>query len=184
MDKTELLNRILEVYEPYYDITRHEGEGFLKASADFHEHQQGFILVRKAEMWSADRHEYCFIYSVPKLTRDIFDKCVLEAKAMGEEKVDPIPGHMRSSVVAMFLCDEAEPEAVAALKKYRFTKNFKFSLNGWMEMHTALAALVDDSFEANAAGRSNAKFLHDLVHPEVVKKRSGGLFKFLGHMLG
>lgn len=183
MTREELINRILETYEPYYDITLCEGDGYLKATADFHEEQHGFILVRRAEMWSAGRHEYCFIYSAPRFTTDVFKECVEKTRNLGEEKVDPAPGHMSSSIVAVFICDEADPEAVKALKKYRFTKNFKFSFNGWMEVHTALAALSDDIFEANAAGRANADFLKSLVHPKQRKKK-GSIFKILGGMLG
>lgn len=184
MERAEFINRILKCYEPYYDIDLidlSEKDGYLKATADFHEQQHGFVLVRRAKMWSASRHEYCFIYSVPRLTLSVFSECVENAKTLGQKKVDPIPGHMCSNVVALFVCDEADPEAVKALKKYRYIKNFNFSFNGWMEMHTALASLSDDIFESNVAGKASAHFLKSLIHP-MQKKRRSGLCKIISNI--
>ena len=47
---------------PCYDIVRIEEQGNpLAVKAAFHEHGTGYLLVKKAELWTADRHEYLWI---------------------------------------------------------------------------------------------------------------------------
>lgn len=168
--RDSLLEKILDHYSSCYDITRPgEEELPLVATADFHEQQTGYVLIRKAEMWSADRHEYAFFYSVPKLTVDIFNELIAKTRALGEPKVNPESGHMSSNIVAIFLCDSADEAAVKALRKYHYRKSFRFSFLGWMELHTALVDLSSGEAFSNGAGRNNAKFLRSLLKSRAKK---------------
>lgn len=158
MTRSDLLEKILAAYAHCYDITRCEGEP-LVARAEFHERQSGYMLVRRAEMWSADRHEFAFFFSVPTLDLETFEACVARTRELGEPLVSPKAGHMCTSLVAVFLCDEASAEAVRALRKFRYSKSFRLSLNGWLELQTAAAVLPNCEAFSNAAGRKVAKFL-------------------------
>jgi hypothetical protein len=180
LNREALLERVLDIYSPYYDIQRcEEADTPMVAQAAFHEHGTGYILIRKAEMWSADRHEYVYFFSVPHLTLELYERCVEQARQLGMERIHPAPGHMCSYVVAMFFCDSADEDAVKALKKCRIRKSFQFSLHGWMELHTALVELGKDSVAANPAGRNTAKFLKSVLHPKVkhrfLKMKSKGV---------
>lgn len=178
LTRETLLERMLTAYGPYYDIQRkQETDAPLVATAVFHEHGVGYVLIRKAEMWSADRHEYVYIYSVPHLTGKVCQRCLEQARKLGMEQIDPQPGHMSSYIVAVFFCDSAEDDAVEMIKKCRVRKSFQFSLRGWMEVHTALVELGKDSVTANPAGRNTAKFLKSVLHPKVKQRLSGLLRK-------
>lgn len=171
LTRETLLARLLKAYATYYDIEcRDEKDAPLVATAAFHEHDSGYVLLRKVEMWSADRHEYVYIFSVPHLTKELYEHCLAQARALGEPKIDPVNGHMSSFIVVEFLCDSADHDAVTALKKCRIRKSFQFSLKGWMEVHTALVELGKDSIIANPAGRNTAKFLKNVLHPTVKRK--------------
>ncbi|MDD6347553.1 MAG: hypothetical protein PUA52_06070 [Lachnospiraceae bacterium] len=171
LSREELQEKLLRVYSRWYDIDRCEAsEEPLFATAEFHEHQTGFALVRKAEMWSADRHEYTYFFSMPELTPEIFEACMEKAKTLGLAKIDPESGHMCSYIAAVFLCDSADPEAVRALKRYRCRKSFQFSLKGWMEIHAAMMERGKDSIVANGDGRNTAKFLKNMLQKKPGKK--------------
>jgi hypothetical protein len=67
--------------------------------------------------------------------------------------------HMCTRLVALFLYDDAEEEALKRIRKCKIYHSFQFSLKGWMEMHTAGVNLTDDSVVSNRYGRETAKFL-------------------------
>ena len=170
--RDDVLNRILRVYVSSYDITKREFEGDpLVVTADFHEHQSGFILIRKAEMWSADRHEYAYIYSVPRLTLEVFNECVKRTRELGEPKIDSSFGHMCTNLVSIFLADEADEDALKALRKYKFRKSFRFTINGWTEGHAALVSVKDGIIAANGAGRDYVNFFQYLLGLKKPKQR-------------
>jgi hypothetical protein len=76
----------------------------------------------------------------------------------------------------VILCDTADEDAVETVKRYRHRKSFQFSLQGWMEVHTALVELGKDSVVSNPDGRQTAKFLKSVLHPP---KQGGLLHKLL-----
>ena len=162
--REDYVEKLLSAYSQWYDITRMPAEEApLAACAEYHEHQTGYMLVRKAEMWSADRHEYVYIFTLPHLSAENFRSCMEEALRRGLEKVDPVPGHMCSGIVGVFICGSADAEAVKLLKKYRWRKSFQFSLRGWAEAHTALALTGESAVASNAAGRNTAGLLKKLL---------------------
>ncbi|MBQ7536265.1 MAG: hypothetical protein IJT43_11695 [Stomatobaculum sp.] len=164
ISRGDCLEKILSAYSQWYDIDRMSGEDApFAAYAEFHEHQSGYMLVRKAEMWSADRHEYVYFFTMPHLTAEGFRSGMEEVLRRGLEKVDPVPGHMCSGIVGIFICDSADEEAVKLLKKYRWRKSFQFSLRGWAEAHTALALTGEGAVVSNAAGRNTAGLLKKLL---------------------
>lgn len=178
-NREEVLSRLLNAYSTWYDLTRcNEGDAPMVASGVFHETGTSYILSKKAKMWSAKRNEYIYFFSMPHLTLPLFEECVAKARALGEPQIVPDPEHMSSYIVAEFLCDTADEDAVLALKQYRHRKSFQFSLQGWMEVHTALAELGKDSVVSNPDGRQTAKFLKNVLHPPA--RRQGllrGLFR-------
>ena len=71
MERSELLEKVIQGYAPYYDIERTEDEqDLLRATAAYHEHGSGYLLSKKAVLYTADKHEYVWFFSVPGLTKD------------------------------------------------------------------------------------------------------------------
>ena len=175
-----MLEKILTYYANWYDITRcPEEEAPMVASAAFHEHGTAYMISKKAEMWSADRHEYAYFFSLPELTAEEYERCFQKAYALGEPLVDPDKeGHMNTNLVFLFLADHVQEEAALQLKKCRVRKNFQFGLKGWMEVHVAAVDVSTETVYANGAGRNVKAYLERTLHPP---KRRGGL---LGKLTG
>jgi hypothetical protein len=174
---TQFSNQLINAYSRWYDITRcDQSDAPLLASAVFHEHGSSYIISKKAKMWEINRNEYLYLFSTPHLTQALAEECIAKARALGEPLVQPGKDHMSSYVVAVILCDTADEDAVETVKRYRHRKSFQFSLQGWMEVHTALVELGKDSVVSNPDGRQTAKFLKSVLHPP---KQGGLLHKLL-----
>ena len=63
------------------------------------------MLVKKAKLWDADSNEYVYIFSVPELTKELYERCKAYAYEEGMKLIDPKPGHMYSYITPVFICD-------------------------------------------------------------------------------
>lgn len=172
MERTELLDKVLDRYSTWYDVSRcEEDELPLAATAAYHEHTSGFAVSKKVEMWSADRHEYAWFFSLSKLTAENYETCYMQALAAGEKLVDPKPGHMSTNIVIVFLCDSVDDDARQKLEACRLRKNFQFSFRGWMEVQTCAVDLEETVVYANKAGLGTQQFLDKFLHPQAKKRK-------------
>ena len=124
-------------------------------------------------MWSADADEYVYVFRVAHLTEEIADASIKYAYDMGMPLIDLDHvsikhQHMRTHLVALFICDTADMAAIKKIKKCKIYKSFQFSLKGWMEMHTDLLTLSDSKVYCNRYGTETAKFLK--IHVEHYNK--------------
>ena len=184
IERREVLDKILLGYERSYNISEIEDPQTdlpLVATADLHVSESGFVLVRKAQMWSTNSNEFVYIFSVDKLEEDLCRKAIEYAYEKGLEKIDleHTKDHMCSRIVALFLCDRAEPDAVKCIQKCRLYKSFQFSLKGWAEVHTVVCDLENEVVESNRYGRETAEYLRSLLYPQPEKKnkRKWGILK-------
>ena len=102
---------------------------------------------------------YYYIFNVPNLTADIYKECTEYAHIRGMGKIIPGPEHMCSYITTVFICDSADASAISRLRRCRIHKDFRFSLYGWMDMHTAAVIVNDGKVVTNFSGRDNAKNL-------------------------
>ncbi len=165
MTGKETLERLLQSLRTYYNIeTPEPKQDYLIARCDYFERNEKYVLSRKANLWSAEGEEFLYLFDVPHLTREIYEQCRQWACEDGMGRLNIRPDHMCSYITALVICDSCEDAALAALKKSRFHKSFHFSLRGWMDYRAALVCAGDDRVEANAAGRSTAKFLKKVLY--------------------
>ena len=165
MERAQFLEKLLRGYSAYYDVTQMEPDKApMVATAFFHMTSAKYMLFKEAEIWAVNCNEYIYVFDVPVLTAEVFEKCVAMACEDGIPRVQPDKNHMSSYVDAVFVCDECTPEGIQALKKYRNRKSFKFSLQGWMEVHTAAVDLGKGTVEANYPSSETAKYLNSVLH--------------------
>ena len=142
----------------------------LLARCDFFEHSQKYVLSKKAELWSADSEEFLYLFSVPELTVDLFNKCKQYVYEDGMERLNSGPGHMYTYLTAVFLCDSCDDDALKLLKKTRIYKSFHFSLNGWMDYRNVVAVFDNSLIGSNYSGRSAAKFMKKILFTKKKKE--------------
>lgn len=160
MTREEALDKLCHSYSGYFDVVRYEEpKGYLVAEAGLHIHSEKYVLVKAAKLWEADNNEYVYIFSVPVLTKEIFEQCREQARADGMQRIEPGPNHMCSYITAVFLCDTCEPDALRALRRTRIYKSFKLAFHGWMDYHTGVVELSTGKTAANGSRRSTAQLL-------------------------
>lgn len=172
LTRDEILEKLLRAYEGYFDIER-SGDFLppLKAICHFYVRSAKYVLLKKAELWSANCNEHVYIFSVPELTEDIYKTCKKQAYDAGMALIDPKPGHMYTYITAVFICDTCTPEAKKLLTRCRLYKSFHFSLHGWMDFHTVLIQPGISGFPTNRSGKDNAKFMKKIFMTQNKKKR-------------
>lgn len=170
LTREDTLKRLLRSYEAYYDITMIEdGQPYLKALCEFYEHNQKYVISKKAELWSADGEEFLYLFEVPHLTEEIYSQCKTYAYEDGMKRLHVGPGHMYSYITAVFVCDSCTADAAAALKKSRIHKSFHFSLHGWMDYRTVVVSGENGKIEGNRAGHCVVKIMKKVLYSKSKK---------------
>lgn len=131
----------------------------LAAAYAFHSRNEQYVLSKKVKLWSAETHEYAYVFSLPELNPESLAVCCDFARDAGLAKIRPHSEHMTSLITAVFVCDHLDDTAASMLKKLRFRKNFLFSLHGWMEFRAAALGLHDGTIVTNPAGKDLQNFL-------------------------
>ena len=172
LNREEILEKLIRSYEGYFDIERsNDMEPPLEAVCHFNVRSAKYVLLKKAELWSATSNEHVYIFSVTELAEEIYRTGEKKAYDEGMKLIDPKPGHMYTYITAVFICDTCTPEAKKLLKKCRIYKSFHFSLHGWMDFHTVLIQRGASDFPTNRSGKSNAKFMKNIFMKKNKKKR-------------
>ena len=171
MTREDAVQRLCEIYQSTFDVQLcGENELPLAAQMDFYAYSSKYVLSKKAKLWEANSFEYVYLFSVPHLTKEIYDACEKLAYDKGMARVKPGPNHMYTYITALFVCDSCDEEARKALKRCRLYKSFRISYWGWMDFHTALAVLPEESVSTNRSGHSAAQVLNrGLFHKQKKK---------------
>lgn len=160
MTREDAVQRLCEIYQSTFDVQLcGEDELPLAAQMDFYAYSSKYVLSKKAKLWEANSFEYVYLFSVPHLTKEIYDVCEKLAYDKGMARVKPGPNHMYTYITALFVCDSCDEEARKALKRCRLYKSFRMSYWGWMDFHTALAVLPEEKISTNASGHCAAQVL-------------------------
>lgn len=150
-------------YAAYFDVEEIDDGTALKALCAYHLRDSQYVLVKKAELWSAECHEYIYLWDAGHLDTNLVDEVFCRTLKDGEPRVKPHAQHMYTYLTAVVLYDSAQPEALAQLKKLKKRRNYKLSLHGWMEFRIAAVELPTANITTNRAGMRPAKDLKRMV---------------------
>lgn len=166
MTKEELLERLLHSYEQSFDIERPyelDGEEY-DAFAAFNVVSAKYVLSKKAELWRAQCYEYVFFQvadtvTVPQL--EAFARQIentIEPKMVRHGEKLPPENHMYSFITGIFICDHEVSEEVRKwLHKYKYMKNYRFTIRGYCDARVAVFDLESRKIFGNAAARDIVK---------------------------
>ncbi|MDD6311320.1 MAG: hypothetical protein PUB09_05240 [Firmicutes bacterium] len=173
MEKNVLFNCILNSYQENYDIIRfaeeNTGGPALFAKATMHLRESGYIMSRKAEMWSANSDEHVWFYDADNPSEEQLKSIVdgLYEKSLTE--IDLSGNHMCTRVVAFFICQNLDEGARNYIKKCKLRKDFMFSLKGWLEVHVVAICLESQEAIGNKAAKETVEFADNILHPKKTK---------------
>lgn len=161
--RSALEQSLLRAFSSHYDIAPVDDGSPLRAVCAFHSRDSQYVLSKKAELWAAEHHEYLYLYSLPRLDEGAAEEVFRQTLALGMPQVKPHAQHMYTYLTALVLCDQADGQALGALKKQKHRREFKLSLHGWMEFRIAAVDLSTGEITTNRAGKPFGKDLTRLV---------------------
>ncbi len=176
-DREEFFDQVLNGYAENYDIVPAgpTEDGLpLAARADLQMEQLGYILSKKAKMWSANSEEFVYFFNAPALTDDLCAKVLAYVWKDGISRIDLTnkKDHMCTRITMVCLCDKADEAAMERVSKCRLYKSFQFSLKGWAECHAVAVELGKSSVVSNRYGRETAEFMKSVLNPQPMRKKN------------
>ncbi len=162
-----ILPRITEAYSAYYDINKMDGSTSLFARCDYHSRNSQYVLVKRAEIWASENHEYLYLHTVDTATTDVVSAIMDSTLADGEPRIVPHKTHMYTHLSAVIVCDSMSPDVVPLLKKMKKHRDYRLSLHGWMEFKIAVVDLSTGKIYTNPKGSQLAKDLAGFVEKQI-----------------
>ncbi len=161
--RKKVVERLEAACSAYYDIEKVADAAGLEALLAYHERDSRYVLVRRAELWAAERHEYMYLWSVERLDEPKLAEIVERVLADGEPRVRPHAQHMCTCLTGLIVCETADAAALQTLRQTKKHRDYRFSLHGWLELRLAALEIADGSLTFNRAGRQMAKELRRLT---------------------
>ncbi len=162
-----------KAYTAYYDISPVEDGSAWKALCAYHSRSSRYVLVKKAELWAAETHEYLYLWAFQRLEVSQVEEVFRRVLEDGEPRIKPHSEHMCTYLTAVLLYESAAPEALLRLKKLKKRRDYRLSLHGWMEFRIAAVGLPAAELTVNRAGRVLEKDLKRLVEGIISAKHLG-----------
>ena len=159
----KVLEGLKKAYAAYFDIEDVDDGTALKVRCAYHMRDSQYVLVKKAELWAAESHEYLYLWDAGLLDGERLEEIFRRTLADGEPRVQPHSQHMYTYLTAVALCDGVQPDACTQLKKLKKRREFKLSLHGWMEFRIAAVDLSNGEITVNRAGKALVKDLKRLT---------------------
>ena len=154
-----ILHRLLEGYEGSFNVYRDIESLDFVAQAHFHSKTEKYVLTKSAKLWGVETNEYVFFANAENLSvkdwSHICDKTIEE----GLKLVKPNSEHMCSYITLVLITDNVDGDCIKKIKKASFSKMYKFSLQGWATLHTAVIIPTKKTIITNYAGKALCKQL-------------------------
>ena len=131
MESNEALEKVLDSYRGYYNVTTEGIEPPFCAEAEFHSHNEQYLLVKAARIADIDDNEYVFFALENHLTSEKLVELCDAAWKRGLSRVNPVEGHRCSDVILFLLADSVDEDVFNTAKKIKHYKSYLLSFRGW-----------------------------------------------------
>lgn len=147
--------RILYSFERYYNIKHSVDvvEPFV-AEAEFHSHDEKYVLIRTAKIAEVDSHEFVFFAEVENLTDEDLEKFDSAAWQIGLSRVKPSFIHRNSDITLIIIADKIDASVCKKIKKIKHYKSYCFSFKGWSEYRLLAYEISSGKVVHNRVGAS------------------------------
>jgi hypothetical protein len=170
MKTADYLDQLLRKYSGTFDIYQPyviHGKEY-PAYGYFFSHIEKYVLVREANMWSADSYEHVLFIETPEVNRSVIDesyrlvKEYMEPVLVRKGAEVPAEGHMYSYLTIGLIAERPLSEEMKkAVKHFKFEKGYRFQVRGFSQAHIVCATMEDERVYTNYVGRKSAKMYKD-----------------------
>ena len=174
MQPETLLTRALDAFAGSYDIARDAQvlSRRVDALAQLRALNSKYVLSKKHVLWEANAYDHALILRVQTLTaamvEDWFTFLTREAEPelVHPGASCPPEGHMASTLTLILIAETVEPEAARAVRRAKFSKNYRFSLRGWATGRAAAADLGGGCVHASRDAKDLERHLLGLMRAQ------------------
>ena len=172
IDKEAYIQKLLEEYSKSFDITNDYEIGQVKARAYgyYSTVSEKYVLSPKANLWSILGFEHILFIEKDILTRQDIE----EARLLMEEHMEPElvckgrkypeKDHMYSYLTVAFICDRTpDAEVINDIKKFKYEKNYLFTIRGHVEGHMVMIDLSTGKVTACKAAKHLSSFYENIL---------------------
>ena len=173
--REEAVMKLLDSYRAFYNIypaaeAEHKAElsappSFV-ARCDYFEQEESYAFFRRANLWTTKCEEFIYLFSVQRLTAELWQQCLEFAHTDGMARANIGSGHMYTYITPVVICDSCAPEARQALERCSIHKTFLLSFHGWMDVHAAAFVADTQEIYTNKSGRCVSKVLSQVLFPK------------------
>ena len=170
METADYLDRLLQKYSGTFDIYQPymiHGKEY-PAYGYFFSHTEKYVLVREANMWSADSYEHVLFLKTREVDQALLDEAYMLVKDYMEpvlvRKGEDLPaqGHMYSYLTVSLIAEmPLSKQMQKAVRRFRFEKGYRFNMRGFAQAHIVCATMEDEKVYTNYVGRKAAKLYQD-----------------------
>ena len=153
----DILEKILNSYVHYYTIKRDDVPAPFTAQAEFHSHNEQFVLVKKAKIADIDSNEYVYFLLTENLDIQKLLDAAQKAWEDGLAKVIPSFTHRNSDVTLVAIANTFTDGLEKAAKKIRYSKSYAFSFCGWSNFRLVGYEAKTKKFASNYHGKDLIK---------------------------
>ena len=89
--RENLVERLKKAYSAYYDIEEIQDGSPLKALCSYHLRDSQYVLMKQAELWAAESHEYLYLWSTDHLDVPLVEEVFRRVTEDGEPGSVPTP---------------------------------------------------------------------------------------------
>lgn len=173
MSAMDFLDKLLVRYASTFDLHRPYTLNGIEypAYGYFFSHIEKYILVREANMWSADSFEHVLFRTFDtiklcdvKAAEDIV-KNNMEPELVRKGAKYPDKNHMYSYLTFVFLSEgSVSKDVIKAVKHYRFEKGYQFNIRGYSQGRMVLVDLASNRVYFNYQGRKMKKLFLSVIN--------------------
>lgn len=149
------LDNLIAQYEGYFDMQRpHTFAGSeILAYARFMRRTTKYMLTRQAQLYATEVFEHVFFVYASDLDEAAFAREKARIIAAEQEYVQPNADHMYSYITLILICGHIEETVKRQVRRTRYTKNYRYGIQGYSTVRIAAVDLGDQTFVLNRQGK-------------------------------
>lgn len=181
MNTATYLDRLLLKYSNTFNIYKpfRMGERQYSAYGYFFSHNEKYVLVQEANMWSADSYEHILFWEEEEITEERIKEAEeiirneMESELVRKGEKLPEKNHMSSLLTIVMLGQKPlTKEAAKRIGKFRFDKGYQFNMRGYSRGRIIVATMEDREVVASPDIKGSRKLFRE-VFKEVDEGRDG-----------
>lgn len=162
MTTAEGLDKLLQSFSTYYNISREGVSAPFDAVAEFHSRDEQFFLVKSAKMAEEEANEYVYFASTEKLDEESLRSLDEKAWTQGLSCVKPHSSHRSTDVTLIVLADRVEQHAMQLVRKMHHYKSYRLGFQGWSNYRLVAVDLSSGQVAYNRQGQVLRKFISNI----------------------